>query len=75
MTCFPNEIFYLIFFFPKPALICLLFPFYNQLGGWGNGEQISEMLKKIREGHLPLSMVTREAAACRGRTLPECQTP
>lgn len=32
------------------------------------------MLRKIRGDHLPLSMVTREAAACRGRTLPECQT-
>lgn len=34
-------------------------------------QQCSEL---IRGDHLPLSMVTRETAECRGRTLPECQT-
>lgn len=76
MTCFPNEIFYLIFFPLSQhwSAFYFLFPFYNQLGWWGNGEQISAMLRTIRGDHLPLSMVTRETAECRGRTLPECQT-
>lgn len=68
---------FISFFFPLSqhwSAFDFLFPFYNQLGWWGNGEQISAMLRKIRGDHLPLSMVTRETAECRGRTLPECQT-
>lgn len=51
-----------------------LFPFYNQLGWWEKRRADFSNAQSDRGDHLPLSMVTRETAECRGRTLPECQT-
>ena len=66
MKCFIS-----FFFFPKPALICLLCPkgLHNQIrrpGKWGADTRNAQ---KDEEDHLPLSTVTGEAAACGGQDL------